>query len=125
MNQLISNVLMQPRPTGAVERPLTLIEKLEDCANFYANDPKCKDDDLALGIAQGVNLALNIVKQHSDWVSVGERLPSDRGYFLVRLNTGDITVDYYDCDNSYWSKNYGNVTHFMRLPQPPSEVQDD
>lgn len=78
MTQLISNVLMQPKP-DAVERPMALVEKLEQkrdhhnhfletCRNdrdkaYHSFGKKCYQD------------AIDIVKQHSDWVSADEELP--------------------------------------------------
>ena len=144
MTQLISNVLMQPKmplerttqpmTDAVVERPqrkFSLIEKLEQVivehnAEFdqFIDEATDHQKIAHTAVLAGLLSAIKVAKNHSDWVSVDERLPGDRGYFLVRLNTGEITVDYYDYDNSYWSKNYGNVTHFMRLPQPPSEAQD-
>ena len=69
MNQLISIVLMQPKPTDAVERPLTLVEKLEQEVNRLL-ELKAQEKPHSLGyvflghhIAATVN-AINIVKQH-------------------------------------------------------------
>ena len=68
MNQLISNVPTQPKP-GAVERPLTLVEKLEQEVNRLL-ELKAQEKPRSLGyvflghhIAATVN-AINIVKQH-------------------------------------------------------------
>ena len=68
MTQLISNVLMQPKPTDAVER-LTLVEKLEREVNRLL-ELKAQEKPHSLGyvflghhIAATVN-AINIVKQH-------------------------------------------------------------
>ena len=68
MTQL-SNVLMQPNPTDAVERPMTLIEKLEQEVNRLL-ELKAQENPHSLGyvflghhIAATVN-AINIVKQH-------------------------------------------------------------
>ena len=68
MTQL-SNVPMQPNPTDAVERPLTLVEKLEREVNRLL-ELKAQEKPHSLGyvflghhIAATVN-AINIVKQH-------------------------------------------------------------
>ena len=80
MTQLISNVLMQPKP-DAVERPLTLIEKLEQkiesLENSFKQSPIVNDEIATVhaSIVAGLKMAINIVKQHSDWVSVEEELP--------------------------------------------------
>lgn len=67
MNQLISNVLMQPKPDAT--EPLTLIEKLEREVNRLL-ELKAQEKPHSLGyvflghhIAATVN-AINIVKQH-------------------------------------------------------------
>ena len=63
MNQLISNVLMQPKP-DAVERPLTLVEKLEQLSDKYLNQYKYYGDNADLNCSSAVDEAINIVKQH-------------------------------------------------------------
>lgn len=70
MNQLISNVLMQPNQ-NAVERPLTLIEKLEQersRLNKQANDDidavSKENHAYQVGLIGGLTNAINIVKQH-------------------------------------------------------------
>ena len=69
MNQLISNVLMQPKP-DAVER-LTLIEKLEQersRLNKQANDDidvvSKENHAYQVGLIGGLTNAIDIVKQH-------------------------------------------------------------
>ena len=68
MTQLISNVPMQPNPS-AVERPLTLIEKLEqkrDHHNHFLET--CRNDRDKAYHSFGKKCyqeAINIVKQHS------------------------------------------------------------
>ena len=70
MIQLISNVLMQPNPTDAVE-PLTLIEKLErerSRLNKQANDDidvvSKENHAYQVGLIGGLTNAIDIVKQH-------------------------------------------------------------
>lgn len=69
MNQLISNVLMQPKP-DAVERQ-TLIEKLEEerkRLNKQANDDVAvvskENHAYQVGLIGGLTNAIDIVKQH-------------------------------------------------------------
>ena len=69
MTQL-SNVLMQPNPTDAVER-LTLIEKLEQersRLNKQANDDidvvSKENHAYQVGLIDGLTNAIDIVKQH-------------------------------------------------------------
>ena len=61
MTQLISNVLMQPKP-DAVERPMTLIEKLRNRRKEWASNPHYwMDSNL---ISDVFNDVIDIVKQH-------------------------------------------------------------
>ena len=108
----------------------TLIEKLVQENNLtvqYTAEGQEKD-----GYLQGVKRCIDIVKQHSDWISVDERLPND----------GDIVEVYrdsYKWGDLIWqclytkSKGFRNypvdgigknekITHW-RPVQPPSEVQ--
>ena len=66
MTQL-SNVPMQPK-SDAVERPLTLVEKLE-------NYRDTQTDFEAMFADAVIDVCIDIVKQHSDWVLVSEELP--------------------------------------------------
>lgn len=144
MTQLISNVLMQPKP-DAVER-LTLVEKLEQEVNRLL-ELKAQEKPHSLGyvflghhIAATVN-AINIVKQHeaeSGWISADERLPENNVFVLVWLKSGYSEVlqrSEYEhpnepstfiweklCCNGYFTD--WDITAWQPI-QPPSEVQDD
>lgn len=129
MTQLISNVLMQPKP-DAVER-LTLIEKLEnfrDTQTYYE----------ATFADAVIDSCIDIVEQHqaeSGWVSVDERLPTEndgrvswgvnayKKYILVNIVSRGIVMT---CRFNLTDKCFetaDKVTHWMPLPKPPSEVQ--
>lgn len=132
MTQLISNVLMQPK-LDAVERPLPLVEKLEQ--ELSAN---CRLNNWDLGF----QAAIDIVKQHSEWISVDERLPSDWSVVLcygvpfewdkTSKPNSNIFCAVYVAEYDRWSVGYSafgdtstqKITHWMPLPQPPSEVQE-
>lgn len=66
--------------------------------------------------------------QQPRWISVGERLPEDDGYFLCCRNDGspDVVCMYYG-DGDFLTpepelNNISNViTHWMPLPQSPEE----
>lgn len=74
MNQLISNVLMQPNQ-NAVERPMTLVEKLDqeksEAKDTLADISKYQHyRDLEVmqgGKIAGLEIAIEIVKQHQSW----------------------------------------------------------
>ena len=125
MNQVISNVLMQPKP-DATEH-LTLIEKLEREKEWWHDD----EENNAHRI---IDDCIDIVKQHSDWVSVDERLPTEsdgrvswgvnayKKYILVNIVSRGIAMT---CRFNLTDKCFGTadkVTHWMPIPQPPSEV---
>ena len=149
MSQVISNVLMQPNP-NAVERPMTLVEKLEQertRLNKQANDDidavSKENHAYQVGLIGGLTNAIDIVKQNSDWVSVDERLPSDWSVVLcygvpfewdkTSKPNSNIFCAVYVAEYDRWSVGYSafgdtltlKVTHWMSLPKPPSEVQDD
>ncbi len=70
MNQIISNVLMQPNPS-AVERPQTLIEKLERVIiehnaefNKIIKDATDHQKVAHTAVLAGLLSAINIVKRH-------------------------------------------------------------
>lgn len=55
-------------------------------------------------------------KAAPEWISVEERMPEKMGELcLVYRKSGDINLSVYF--NHYW--NYGDVTHWMPIPEPP------
>ena len=130
MNQNISNVLMHP--TDAVEH-LTLVEKLEKLSDEYFNLYAYYGDGVDLDCSGAVDEAINIVKQHSEWISADERLPSDGDIVEVYRNSykwGDLVWQCLYTDKHSF-RNYpagtvgknDKITHWRPI-QPPSEVQD-
>lgn len=62
------------------------------------------------------------------WISVDDQLPSRNGEYLVYVSGGYISIDEY-CDRfhankwGYYTGHDGNyVTHWLPLPQKPSEI---
>lgn len=130
------------QPTDAdSERPMTLIEKLEqkrDHHNHFLET--CRNDRDKAYHSFGKKCyqeAIDIVKQHSDWISVDERLPTEndgrvswgvnayKKYILVNIVSRGIAMT---CRFNLTDKCFetaDKVTHWTPLPQPPSEVQDD
>ena len=129
MTQLISNVLMQPKP-DAVERPLTLVEKLEKEKNNW-------HDDGENNVHRVIDDCIDIVKQHqaeSGWVSVNERLPErvKLCFILAKSDTRGLCYHLGVCIDDIWFdyldrkiQDTAIFWQYANIPQPPSEVQDD
>ena len=120
----------------------TLIEKLEQEIESLENSFEqfaIVDNEIAMvhtATIAGLKMAINIVRQHSDWISVDERLPPDNMMVLVycriRKTTGYAFVSSQQAWSFYhFTKNSENqamamvndISKWMPIPQPPSEVQ--
>ena len=59
--------------TDAVERPQTLIEKLEQERGYYLQEyQSCLDSH---DVVNAIDSCIDIVKQHSEWIPVSEEIP--------------------------------------------------
>ena len=146
MSQLISNVLMQPKP-DAVERQ-TLIEKLEREIESLENSFEqfaIVDDEIAMvhtATIAGLKMAIDIVKQHeaeSGWVRCTERLPKNPMFYLVDEEGEYFKARYFRgrwetssklrvYPEFWFDGKIGNPRKNIPVvlsKQPPSEVQDD
>ena len=77
-------------------------------------------------VAQGEELSK--LKAQQRWIPVTERLPEDDDDVLI-MSSGSISMGYYSVYNEYWA-DYINVynsdvTHWMRLPEPPKEASKE
>lgn len=83
----------------------------------------------------GFQAAIDIVKKHSDWVSVNERLPpnvtdEEENYLLlIHKEWGCFIIGQYIKENDEINSYMGNdpisdFAYWMPIPQPPSEVQN-
>lgn len=139
---------MIPRTTmaqaDAVIKPLTLIEKLEKVIaghnaefNKIIRDATDHQKIAHTAVLAGLLSAIKVVKQHSDWVSVDERLPTEndgrvswganayKKYILVNIVSRGIAMT---CRFNLTDKCFetaDKVTHWMPMPNLPSEVQGD
>ncbi|VWX29758.1 hypothetical protein ENHY17A_110271 [Moraxellaceae bacterium 17A] len=110
----------------------TLIEKLEATLKSLQETER---GIYMTGFSDGYELALKDVKQHSDWISVDERLPTEndgrvswgvnayKKYILVNIVSRRVAMT---CRFNLTDKCFetaDKVTHWQPLPQPPSEVQ--
>ena len=84
----------------------------------------------------GFQAAIDIVKKHSEWVSVNERLPpnvtdEEKNYLLlIHKEWGCFIIGQYIKENDEINSYMGNdpisdFAYWMPIPQPPSEVQND
>lgn len=115
----------------AVIKLLTLIEKLEQEKEWW-------HDDGENNVHRIIDDCIDIVKQHSDWISADERLPPDNMMVLVYCNIRKTTGYAFVTHQQAWSfyhftKNSENqalamvndISTWMPIPKPPSEVQGD
>lgn len=131
-----SNVTMQQK-LDAVER-LTLIEKLEQEKDLWDGVYIACDLDrqeIRVMIDDAINGCIDIVKQHSGWISADERLPNEDGKYLVYcVGNRELTKDRKELSIMRFNqKTKGGwfalsplfkVIYWQQI-QPPSEVQDD
>ena len=116
-----------------------MIEKLRNRHKEWSlNTNYWMDDKLILDVFNDV---ISIVKQHSDWISVDERLPEPNKLVLVAIHRPQYyvpdfmyvtTADYDDVRKKWSSINLVDDLHnvvywqpFPVIPKPPSEVQDN
>lgn len=131
------------QPTEAVERPLTLIEKLEqkesEVSQMILADDAPFPYHYTAGKLNAFREIVNIVKQHSDWVSFEAELPKNLQRILVCFKekgiiSGTWFADSKNPNDGFFCSDNG-LSDFYRLSdntmdlwqpiQPPSEVQDD
>ena len=77
-------------------------------------------------VAQGEELSR--LKAQQRWIPVTERLPEDDDDVLI-MSSGSISMGYYSTYNEYWADYINvyddNVTHWMPLPEPPKEDENE
>ena len=141
--------------TDAVERPLTLVEKLEQEVNRLL-ELKAQEKPHSLGyvflghhIAATVN-AINIVKQHSDWIDVSVEpikrtefdseavLAIDVNGYTYNVTLADVVIcdekkrEWTEC-KAKWNGEFWEAVEYIcqseklvaykYIPNPPSEVK--
>lgn len=124
------------------ERPMTLIEKLNDhketIAVLRGTEKQGSNEFNFLGHhLLGFQTAINIVKQHqaeSGWISADERLPEDDENVLVYSGDKEMFIAWCGVLGRTWRDSFRDapydelvgisITHWMPLPKPPSEAQE-
>lgn len=109
---------------------MNLIEKLENRL-FWLRNKRRFEECLALEYkdnADGFKWALDIVKQHSDWVSVDDELLPDEVECVFETNDGWRFVGDFREKRGIVNHRYGyemieDIKRWQPI-QPPSEVQD-
>lgn len=117
---------MQPNPS-AVERTLTLIEKLEQEIESLENSFEqfaIVDDEISMvhtATIAGLKMAINIVKLHSDWqnLSSDTQLQDNQTCILIMQNDSDEYHVIYDV--GLYRKNE-NGTAWLSLTKPESYI---
>ena len=109
MNQLISNVLMQPNQ-NAVERPLTLVEKLRNRRKEWASNPHYWMDSNLIGDV--FNDVIDIVKEHKCiW----------KGVYIYHEESTCYSLS---CGNEYFDNYMGeDVDLFKYCPYCGGEIE--
>ena len=110
-----------------------MIEKLErerkTHKDLMLQSPTLQDSAYYNGVTVGFMGAIDIVKQHSDWIPVSD-LPKEEKDWLVRFKKEDcfgltMAVSKFYLEAQKFDCFHSKVTHYMALPNPLSEVQDD
>ena len=130
---------------------MTLIEKLEKLSDEYLNLYMDYGDRADLNCSGAVDEAINIVKQHSDWIDISVE-PNNRTEFdseavlAIDVNgytynvtlanvviRGETKREWTEC-KAKWNGEFWEAVEYIcqaeklvaykHIPQPPSEVQD-
>lgn len=108
----------------------------DELMQCYENTPKCNIDDCHVPIPI---IRQNIIDMPTvnpyEWISVEDRLPKESTQVLVYIPNMDMNVDdvvlYYARNNEWWDHNgwattkYFGITHWMPLPTPPTEKENN
>ena len=149
MTQL-SNVPMQPNPS-AVERPQTLIEKLEQERGYYLQEyQSCLDSH---DVVNAIDSCIDIVEAHQSWRKIpSDEKPQDMQAYNLLLKTdsteyptlysvglfrqyasGHVWLSLVEAETyideskilAWQPMNMPSAEFFESLKQPPIEAQDD
>lgn len=79
----------------------------------------------AIYIGDLIDECFEFVQQHPHWISVEDELPNDGAYVVTINKVGlkEVRHFYHDKWFSSFGNEYGDVTHWMPIPQPPKEIK--
>lgn len=66
-----------------------------------------------------------LVSTSSGWIRVEEGLPTPEKYVLTVDDDDLMEVDCINRSDGEWENGYGDITHWMPLPEPPAKEGDD
>lgn len=61
----------------------------------------------------------------NEWIRVEDRLPESAGWYLVFYNGSEMQVAFFKGKKWPFDNHYHTITHWMPLPEPPKEVDDN
>lgn len=75
----------------------------------------------AIFIGDLIDECIGYGQQHPQWISVKDELPKDGAYVVTINKVGlkEVRHFYHDKWFSSFGNEYGDVTHWMPIPQPP------
>ena len=92
---------------------MTREEKKEELIGLFAVG--------AIFIGDLIDECIDFGQQHPHWISVEDELPKDGAYVVTINKVGlkEVRHFYHDKWFSSFGNEYGDVTHWMPMPQPP------
>jgi hypothetical protein len=99
------------------------IERLEDTFEGW-NMWVLHDDSPASKMSEALGMAIVALREQPRWISVEERLPEESGRYLIAVETtGYVGTRYfYEICPGAFTMNQA-CTHWMPLPEPPTEEE--
>ena len=131
LKTILEKYKMDWRRRKMAVRPIDAVHVLNDINWHHKPTPVSEFES---GFNQGLNQAMWIITHaptltpQNEWVSVDERLPDNKGEYLVAYHpciwdfvSDEICVgfDSFRGKTTWAKKKYQRVTHWMPLPAPP------
>ena len=108
----------------------------DGCKNEDGEESLTEKDKLLLKVNKAICNNLKALEPKTEWISVSERLPEERGYYIVtekvfslddrehkgRYNTMVEQVEY--CNGKWQRASFFEVTAWMPLPKPYEPLEE-